>query len=85
MSGYLTPMLLIIGVSAANGWYNTGSLDLKIPVAGGIATGILAVLSNIPGVDAVTTRLAWLAFVGLMIAPVQTPTPLQNIEKITGF
>jgi hypothetical protein len=77
-------MLLITGISFGNHWYNTNSADLKILVAGGIATGILALVNEVPGLSGVATGLAWLAFIGVTIAPVQSPTPLQNIGKIAG-
>lgn len=83
-SGYLTPMLLLTGVSFANRWYNTGSADLKILVEGGIATGLLAVAANVPGLAPVLSGIAWIALVAVAIAPVQTPTPVQNLLKITG-
>jgi hypothetical protein len=81
---YITPMLLLTGISFANDWYNKGSVDLKILVEGGLATGVLAIVNNIPGMSPVTTGIAWVAFVGLMIAPVQNPSPLQNLLKLTG-
>ena len=86
MDSYLTPMLLIIGTAAANSWYNTGgTVDLKIPVAGAVATGILGILSNIPGLEPVLANIAWIAFIAVVISPVQSPSPLANIQKITGF
>ena len=84
MNNYLTPMLLVTGTSFANNWYNTGSVDLKILLEGGIATGILALVNNIPGASGVTAGIAWIAFVAVMIGPVQNPSPLQNILKLTG-
>lgn len=83
---YLTPMLLLTGISAANEFYNTGNpvKMVKPLVAGGIATGILAVFSNIPGWSPVTGKIAWIAFIGTMIGPVQKPSPLDNLTKITS-
>lgn len=83
-SNYLTPMLLVTGMSFTNHWYNTHQVDLKILLEGGIATGILALINNINGAEPVTAGIAWIAFVALMIAPVQNPSPLQNLLKITG-
>jgi hypothetical protein len=77
-------MLLITGISFANHWYNTNSVDLKILVTGGIATGILALVNAIPGASPLATGIAWLAFIGVTIAPVQSPTPLENLGKIAG-
>ena len=80
-------MLLLTGVSAANEWYNNPKSPLnavKPLVMGGIATGILAVFSNIPEFGQVATGIAWLAFVALMISPVQNPSPVDNLTKILG-
>lgn len=82
--GYLTPMLLVTGVSFANKWYNTQTPDLKILLDGGIATALLALANNIPGVGGLTTGIAWVAFVAMMVAPIQKPTPADNLLKITG-
>ena len=30
------------------------------------------------------TAIGWLAFVAVLIAPVQNPSPLANLQKITG-
>lgn len=84
-SGYLTPMLLLTGVSYANHLYNTGDpKDVKILVMGGIATGILALFSNVKGFAPVATQLGWVAFIAVTISPVQKPSPVQNLLKITG-
>lgn len=83
-SGVIVPVLATTGVSFVNHWYNTGSADLKIPVAGGIAAALGAAISQIPGLDPVMTALGWLAFVAVLIAPVQTPSPIANLQKITG-
>lgn len=84
--GYLTPMLLIMGVSAANELYNTRNpLDCVKPlVAGGLATGLLALMNNVPGFSGVTQGIAWVAFIGLLVAPIQNPSPAENLLKITG-
>lgn len=83
MAGYLTPMLLTTGVSAANNFYNKKSLDIKILVFGGIATGIVALLAQIPGMAPVMTGLAWVAFTASVVAPIQHPSPAQNLLSIT--
>ena len=82
-SGVIVPVLVTTGVAFVNSWYN-GKLDLKIPVAGGIAALIGAGISQIPGMEPVMTAIGWLAFVAVLIAPVQTPSPLANLQKITG-
>jgi hypothetical protein len=84
MSGVVTPMLLITGISEANHFYNTGAIDVKILVAGGIATGLLALFAGIPGIAPVAAGIAWVGVVGSLIAPIQSPSPAQNLLKITG-
>jgi hypothetical protein len=84
MSGYLTPILLTTGVSFANDFYNTGTPDIKILLAGGIAAAIAALVSNVPAAGEAVTGIAWIAFVGFMIAPIQSPTPVANLLKISG-
>jgi hypothetical protein len=82
--GYVTPMLLITGISEANHFYNTGTIDIRILVAGGIATGLLGLFSNIPGFGPVAAGIAWVGVAGALIAPIQNPSPAQNLLKITG-
>ena len=83
-AGVITPVLATTAVAFANRWYNTGTPDLKIPVAGAIAAVIGAGISQVPGLAPVMTAIGWLAFVAVLIAPVQKPSPLDNITKITG-
>lgn len=83
-SGVIVPVLVTTGVAFVNDWYNTKSVDLKIPVAGAIAAAVGAGLSQIPGFAPVMTAIGWLAFIGVLIAPVQSPTPLDNLTRITG-
>ena len=83
-SGVITPVLVTTGVAFANRWYNTGSPDLKIPVAGAVAAVIGAGISQVPGLEPVMTAIGWLAFVGVLISPVQTPSPAANLNKIIG-
>jgi hypothetical protein len=83
-AGVIVPVLAATGVAFANRWYNTSQPDLKIPVAGGIAAALGALISQIPGLEPVMTAIGWLAFVGVLIAPVQTPSPVQNLSKVVG-
>jgi hypothetical protein len=83
-SGVIVPVLATTGVAFVNQFYNTGQVDLKIPVAGAIAAAVGAGFSQIPGLGPVMTAIGWLAFVGVLIAPVQSPTPIANLTKITG-
>lgn len=84
MSSVITPVLATTGVAFANKWYNTGQPDLKIPVAGAIAAAIGSLIGSIPDLNPVMTAIGWLSFVAVLITPVQTPSPLTNIQKITG-
>lgn len=83
-SGVIVPVLTATGISFANSWYNTGRPDLKIPVAGAIAAAVGAGISAIPGLAPVMTAIGWIAVVAVLIAPVQTPTPIANLNRITG-
>lgn len=83
-AGVITPVLVTTGVAFANAWYNTRSPDLKIPVAGAIAAAIGSAISAVPGLAPVMTAIGWLAFVAVLIAPVQKPAPVTNLTKIIG-
>lgn len=80
----VTPMLILTGISFGNKWYNTGTADLKILVEGGIATALLALVAQAPGMGPVATGIAWIALVAVSVAPVQSPTPVANLLKLTG-
>ncbi len=79
------PMLLATGISFGNQWLGNGNRDLKILVAGAIATGGLALLEQIPGMGEVAVGIAWIAFITLMITNVAGTSPAQNIQKLTGL
>jgi hypothetical protein len=83
-AGVIVPVLAATGVSFVNRWYNTGSADLKIPVAGALAAVIGAGISQVPGLEPVMTAIGWLSFVAVLISPVQNPSPIANVQKITG-
>ena len=83
-SGVIVPVLATTGVAFANNWYNTQSVDLKIPVAGAIAAVVGSGISQVPGLAPVMTAIGWLAFVAVLIAPVQKPSPIDNVQKIIG-
>ena len=77
-------MLTLTLVSYGNAWYNTGNLtDVKPLLFGGIATVLLAGFGALPGFEPVATLLGWTAFAGFMIAPIQKPSPAENLLKIT--
>ena len=83
-SGVIVPVLATTATAFVNDWYNTGSADWKIPVAGAIAGAVGSLISQVPGLDPVMTVVGWLAFVAVLIAPVQNPTPIANLTKLTG-
>lgn len=85
MSGPLAPMLVLGGVSYANNWYNTSNpLDIKPLLFAGIAGLLLEAGAAIPGGEPVATAFGWLAVIGFFLSPVQNPSPVQNLLKITG-
>jgi hypothetical protein len=86
MAGSTGPMVLTTAISFGNQWLGNGDLDLKILVAGAIATGGLALISQIPGLDTLATGIAWIAFITLMFTNLGgKPSPVTNIAKLTGF
>lgn len=66
-SSYLVPILATGAVSFFDDWYTTGAVDLKIPVATGIACGIGALASTVPGVAPVVAGVAWIAFAAALL------------------
>ena len=83
-SGVVVPVLATTGVAFVNKWYTSGSVDLKIPVAGAIAAVVGSGISQIPGMAPVMTAIGWLGFVAVLISPVMNPSPLASLQKITG-
>lgn len=83
-SGYLAPMLITTGVSFGNHLYNTGSWDFKILIMGAVATGILGLVNEVPGMSPVAAGIAWIALIGELIGAAQKPSPVENLLKITG-
>lgn len=85
MSGPIAPCVAIGLVSYGNQWYNGGSpTDVKPLLFAGIAALLLEGFAAIPGMGPTATALGWTAFVGMLISPVQNPSPAQNLLKITG-
>jgi hypothetical protein len=80
-------MLIFIGISEANHFVNTKTVDVKILVAGGLATGFLALAGSVPGFGPVAAGIAWVAVAAelLGIGPgAQQPAPYQNFAKLAG-
>jgi len=69
MSGYQAPILIMTGLSFANKWYSDKQIDLKIPVAGGVAYVLAALLSEIPGAEPIVTGIAWVALAAAVVVP----------------
>ena len=86
MASPVGPMLLTTAVSFGNQWLGNGDPDLKILVAGGLATAGLALAAQVPGLDELATGIAWIAFITLMFTSLNgKPSPAANIEKLTGL
>ena len=83
--GPITPILALSGVAYANNWYNTKNpLDVKPLLFGALAGLILELIAAIPGAEPAATALGWTAFIGMLISPVQSPSPVDNLLKISG-
>jgi len=79
----IVPMLVLGGVSYANNWYNTGNVaDVKPLLFAGIAALLLEAVAAIPGASGPATLLGWTAVVGMLISPVQNPSPIQNLINL---
>lgn len=68
--GYSAPILILTGLSFADKWYQDQQLDLKIPVAGGVALAIAALVSQVPGAAPVVAGIAWVALAAAVVVPV---------------
>jgi hypothetical protein len=77
---------MVLGViSYGNNWYNTGNaLDVKPLLFAGIAGLLLEGFAAIPGFREPATALGWLALIGMLISPVQNPSPAVNLLKLTA-
>lgn len=72
MAGYSAPILILTGLSFADKWYAGHTVDLKIPVAGGVAYVIAALVSQVPGAAPVVTGVAWVALAAAVVVPAAT-------------
>lgn len=85
MASPVTPMIALGVVSYGNQWYNGGSpADVKPLLFAGVGAVLLSAFGALPGAEPVAVLLGWTAFIGMMISPVQHPSPAQNLLKITG-
>ena len=81
----IAPAVTLGIISYGNHWYNTGNAaDVKPLLFAGIAGLLLEAFAAIPGMEPAATLLGWTAVIGMLITPVQTPSPVQNLLKITG-
>lgn len=69
MAGYAAPILIMTGLSFADKWYSDKAVDLKIPVAGGVAYLVAALASQVPGAEPVVAGIAWVALVAAVVVP----------------
>lgn len=84
MADPIVPVIALGITSYANNWYNTGNaVDVKPLLFAGIAGVLLEGFSAL-GFNEAATALGWLAFIGMLISPVQKPSPAENLLKITG-
>ena len=84
------PILLTGGITYLNQWLGNGrnpasSAEIRVLLATGIAAGGLALIEQIPGVQPVAVGIAWIAFVTMMIAPINGNSPVQNLSRVTGI
>lgn len=86
MAGYSAPILILTGLSFADKWYSDHTVDLKVPVAGGIAYVLAALASEIPGAAPVVTGIAWVALAAAVVVPVAAggKSILDPLFSITG-
>ena len=83
MSSPVTPMIALGCVSYANNWYNTkDALDVKPLLFAGVAAVLLTAFAAIPGNQRTAVMLGWTAFIAAMIAPIQNPSPVENLLNI---
>lgn len=79
-------MLLTTVMSFGNQWLGNDNLDIRILVAGGVVTGALALVEQIPDAKPIAVGVAWIAFLTLMFTRLDgKPSPVDNIHKLTGF
>jgi hypothetical protein len=88
MAKSTAPILLTGGITFLNEWLGNGhapTSELKVLLATGIAAGGLALIEQIPGMQPIAVGIAWIAFITMMIAPVNGNSPIQNLSKVTGI
>lgn len=79
MSSYLTPILVLTGLSFGNKWLTSGQADIEILLGGGVACGVAALIAQIPDFAPVVAGVAWLALLGYLLA---TPDIVDNISNL---
>ena len=85
MASPVAPMVALGVTSYANQWYNGGSpADVKPLLFAATGALFLELWAAIPGLEPVATLIGWTAFVGFLLSPAQSPSPVQNLLKITS-
>jgi hypothetical protein len=80
------PMLTVTTISFANQWLGNGNFDLKLVIAGGVATLMLAGLEHVPGAQPIAVGIAWVAFITLLFTRLNgQASPVDNLNKLTGL
>ena len=79
---YLVPIIAIGAVSFTAKWYQSGQIDLKIPVATGIAAGLAALIASAPDMAPVVTGVAWVALAATLITG---PFPQVAVNIVNGL
>lgn len=87
MASPLVPVVAIGAIAYVNNAYNKGfagsSLtDVKPLLGAGVAGLLLDAAAEIPGMGPAAALLGWTALVGMLIGPVQKPSPMDNLLKI---
>jgi hypothetical protein len=86
MANSTAPMLLVGGMEFANEYLASGTIDIKVLLATGIAAGGLAAIEQIPGFEPIAVGIAWIAFITLMFTRLNgKPSPIDTIQKVTGL
>lgn len=89
MASPLVPVVALGVTSYVNNAYNhqfaaSSLVDVKPLLFAGVAGLLLDAAAEIPGMGPAMTLLGWTAFVGFLIAPVQSPSPVANLLKIVN-
>jgi hypothetical protein len=82
------PILLTGGITFLNEWLGNGKAptsEIKVLLATGVAAAGLALVEQIPGFQPLAVGIAWIAFITMMLTPLDGNSPVQNLAKVTGI